>query len=58
MTDISKAGTLSRGEVIDMIIDLLDQADAMQQMLVDEPDTRYDLHTRLSNIIDDLEDLK
>lgn len=58
MNDLSKAGTLTRGEVIDVIIDLLNQADAMQQMLIDEPDTSYDLHTRLNNLMDDLEDLK
>jgi hypothetical protein len=58
MNDLSKAGTLSRGEVIDVIIDLLNQADAMQQMLIDEPDISYDLHSRLNNLMDDLEDLK
>lgn len=58
MNDISKAGTLTRAEVLDVIIDLLNQADAMQQMLIDEPDVSYDLHTRLNNLMDDLEDLK
>ncbi len=50
--------SLSRDEAIDTIIELLDQADSLQQALFDDPDVSYNIHNDIGNVIDELESLK
>ncbi len=50
--------SLSRGELIDHMVELLDEVDYLQQTLIDDQDVSYDLHNRLGNLIEDLEELK
>jgi hypothetical protein len=45
----------SRTEQWRRLMDLLDEADALQQELVTNPRSSYDYHSQLTNMMDDFE---